>query len=247
MMKNVVAMLLMLVSLGALSASGAPVSFCFNDWPPLTMKTAAGPKGISITIIKEAAKRLGKEVTFQELPWNRCLQQVKDGEIDAVIGAAKRAEFIQGPTSFSLFSDTFWVRDDSNINSYADIQGGRIGLVYGYNYGDQPLAHIAALGLKHEYGVDDPTNIRKLAFGRVETIIADLASTLHFVRQHGLKIHPILPPYSFDRLYESFHNGKRDIQSQFDHMFATLLEEGFVDAVYQQYLGINYSDLLDID
>ena len=247
MMKNVVAMLLMLVSLGALSASGAPVSFCFNDWPPLAMKTAAGPEGISITIIKEAARRLGKEVTFQELPWNRCLQQVRDGEIDAVIDAAKRAEFIQGPASFSIFSDTFWVRNDSNINSYADIQGGRIGLVNGYNYNDRLLAHITALGLQHEYAVDDPTNIQKLAFGRVETVIADLASTLHFVRHHKLKIHPILPPYSFDRLYGSFHGGKRDIQRQFDHMFATLLEEGFVDAVYQQYLGINYSDLLDID
>ena len=115
------------------------------------------------------------------------------------------------------------------------------------NYNDRLLAYIAALDLEHEYAVDDPTNIRKLAFGRVETIIADLASTLHFARRHGLKIHPILPPYSFNRFYESFHSGKLDIQRQFDRMFAELLEEGFVDVVYKQHLGVSYSDLLAID
>ena len=129
-----IAALFLLVNPGHASATRSSVSFCFNDWPPFASKTTDGAEGISITIIDEAAKRFGKEAIFEELPWNRSLQKVKDGEIDAVIDAAERSEFIQGPASFSIFSDTFWVREDSGIMNYSDITGGKVGLVDGYKY-----------------------------------------------------------------------------------------------------------------
>lgn len=228
-----------------LLASESWVTFCFNDWPPFVTNTNAGPEGISIAIIKESARRIGLQVRFEELPWNRCLQKVKDGEIDAVIDAAERTEFIQGPASFSLFSDTFWVREQGGAVNYSDISGGKVGLVDGYNYGSSLLDYLDVLNLQQEMAVDDPTNIRKLAFGRVNVIIADLASTLHFSRRHGLSIRPILPPFSYDRLYASFSQDKVEIQHQFDQIFTELLNDGFIDTVYQQHLGTSYSEILN--
>lgn len=228
-------------------ASDSEVSFCFNDWPPYATKSADGAAGISVSIIEQAAQRIGIQVSFQELPWNRCLQKVKDGEVDAVIDAAERPEFIQGPTSFSLFSDTFWVREDSGIKNYSDISGGRVGLVDGYNYSGPLLAYLDDLKLQREMTIDDPTNIRKLAFGRVKVIIADFASTLLFARQHSLKISPILPPFSYDHLYASFSQDRAEIQRRFDQSFSELLKDGSIDAVYQQYLGTGYSEMLRQD
>lgn len=228
-------------------ASDSEVSFCFNDWPPYATKSADGVAGISVNIVQQAAQRIGIQVNFEELPWNRCLQKVKDGEVDAVIDAAERPEFVQGPTSFSLFSDTFWVREDSGIKSYSDISGGRVGLVDGYNYSGSLLAYLDDLKLQREMTIDDPTNIRKLAFGRVNVIIADFASTLLFARQHRLKISPILPPFSYDPLYVSFSQDKSEIQHRFDQSFSELLKDGSIDAVYQQYLGTGYSKLMKQD
>ncbi|MDH3220089.1 MAG: transporter substrate-binding domain-containing protein [Gammaproteobacteria bacterium] len=223
------------------------ISFCFNDWPPYAIVSDANPSGISIEIIAEAGRRLGRPVLFVELAWNECLEQVREGEIDAVIDAARRDEYLQGPTSFSVFTDTFWVKNESDISRYGDLQGGKIGLVDGYSYDDTLLAQIEGLNLRVSYAKDDPANILSLARGQVDVIIADLASTFLFVRQQNLSLHPILPPFSVNTLYVSFNAKRVELQPEFDRVFRVLIEEGFVDDIYQRYIGVSYSSFVNTE
>lgn len=88
------------------------VRFCFNSWPPYVKVEQDQSTGITVDILREAARRAGLKVSFRELPWNRCLQNVRDGEFDAVLDAAERTEFLRGPVSFSLHTYSFWIRDD---------------------------------------------------------------------------------------------------------------------------------------
>lgn len=217
-------------------------TFCFNDWPPYTRTTDSEADGISINIIKRAAQILGREAVFFEMEWNECLNKVKEGAVDAVLDAAQRDEFLQGPTSFNMYTDTFWVNNSSNINRYEQLNGGKIGLVEGYVYNDRLLAHLKTLNLELVYGVDEPTIIRDLAQGQLDTVVADLASTFVFVRQQKIKAHPILPPFSVDKLYLSFNAAKPELQRDFDRIFAELLAQGYVDEVYQQWIGTTYSN-----
>ena len=234
-------MLFFLLSVSPFTAADDAVSFCFNDWPPYSMMTAEGARGITVEIVRRAAESVGREARFVEREWSDCLKLVEDGELDAVLDAARRDAYLQGPTSFNSYTDTFWVSNRSNINRYDQLSGGEIALVEGYNYADSLLAHIESLRVRVVRGADDPSNIRDLAGGEIDAAVADLASTFAFTREHNLPVHPILPPFSVDLLYVSFNRQKVELQREFDRAFAGLIEQGVVDRIYVEYIGTPYS------
>ncbi len=182
---------------------------------------------------------------FVELPWKRCLEMVRRGELDAVIDAAERPEFLQGPTSFSLYSNTIWVNGEApaGVHGFGDLRGKTIGLIDGYVYPDSLTADIGAAGLTIEYSVDDETNLRKLAFGRVDAVVGDLVSTTVLIRDRGLtNLRPILPSHSADRLYPSFARDRKAAHAAFDSALEAMMQDGFIDSVYEKHIGLRFSD-----
>ena len=91
----ILTLLLAAFSSPAARAEDSVVTFCFNDWPPYSQMVDGKPSGISVEILREAATRSGLRPPFVALPWNRCLQNVRGGMIDAVIDAGPREEFLQ--------------------------------------------------------------------------------------------------------------------------------------------------------
>lgn len=220
------------------------VRFCFNIWPPYAQRDGSGFDGISIDLLTEASRRAGLTAAFEELPWNRCLEMVRQGEIDAVVDAMDREEFLQGPSSYSVYSNTIWVRDDSDVTalSFDALASRTVGLVHGYQYPEDLLRELTDAGMNNEYSVDDAANMRMLAAGRVDAIVADLVSTLSFARDHGLAIRPLVPDHSADRLYPSFNPDRTDLQKAVDAALAEMIDDGTVDQVYRDYLGIGFED-----
>lgn len=239
------AMVLSLLPLSAISDE--QVTFCYVDWPPYTETLDGEVHGISASIIRRAAENIGRQISFVKREWDDCLERVKTGEFDAILDAAKRDAYLQGPTSINSYIDTFWVTNDSNINRYDQLKGGRVALVKGYNYDERLLEHLRNLEMKVVRGVDDLGIVRGLAAGQFDAAVADLAGTFYLVRKENLDIHPILPPFSEDRLFHSFYSGRPELQREFDRAFAQLLEQGFVDEVYEQYIGITFSSFNDRD
>lgn len=241
---------LLILSLLAHSPSALSVDrtlFCYVDWAPYTETRDGVVQGITISIVKEAAKVLGREVEFVQRSWNECLEKVEQGEFDAILDAAEREAYLQGPTTFNSYIDTFWVTNESGINRYEQLRASKVSLVEGYVYDDRLMAQLEELGAEVLRGEDDGTIVRDLAKGRYEAAVADLASTFFLAQKENLKIHPILPPFSEEMLYTSFYTGKPELQREFDRAFAQLLESGFVDEVYQQYIGTTFSSFSNRD
>lgn len=246
--RPLVAAILLLVAFGTLQPSAAEqneVRFCFNDWPPYVQLRDGEAVGISVDILREAARRANLNASFQELPWKRCLEMVRTGNVDAVVDAMQRPDYLQGPTSFSIYTNTVWVRAEDPVRAldFGALRGRKIGLVDGYEYPASLLADIESVGIVTEHSVDDGTNIRKLAFGRVDAIVADFASTLLFVKENRLHLRALEPMHSADKLYASFHMGKADLQQNIDRALQQMIEDGFIDGVYSKHLGTKYSDL----
>lgn len=227
-------------------SEGGTVRFCFNDWPPYTESDADGNYGISVDILREAAARADLVATFEELPWNRCLEMVRQGELDAVVDAAIRTEYLQGPASFSLYANLFWVRDDSSYMDpeMSDMAGARLGLVAGYDYPANLMEQASDLNLTIEYSVDDWANIRQLAFGRVDVILADFVGTHIYAAEEGLSVHPLSPAHSVDSLYPSFNREKAGMQRAIDAAIREMLEDGTVDRIYMDHIGVSFSEIL---
>ncbi len=222
------------------------ISYCFNDWPPYAHMDGATARGISVEILAEATRRSGRDARFVELPWNRCLESVRSGEIDAVIDAAHREEYIQGPASFSAYSNHFWVREDDPAQVYDDTMliGRTLGLVEGYVYPETLIAEANRAGVTIDYAVDDGNNMEKLARGRVEVIVADLFSSLHTVREKGLAVRQLLPAHSADLLYPSFGPERGDKQRRINEALEEMLRDGFVDNLYRRYFGIGFREAM---
>ena len=222
------------------------VRFCFNSWPPYIQQDETGVSGISVDVLTEAARRADLTAVFAELPWNRCLEMVRQGTMDAVVDAAGRDEFLHGPSSYSVYTNTIWVRDDDPLDSFSIdlLKGRRIGLVHGYEYPDELHGDMVKGDLTYEYSVDDAANVRMLAFGRVDAIVADLVSTLSFAREHGLSIHPLVPDHSVDRLFPSFNPDRADLHRALDDALADMIEDGSVDRAYQDHLGVEFEDVV---
>lgn len=241
----VAAVLLVLSWVAPVAAQGGDVRFCFNDWPPYVKVVGGAPVGITIDIMREAAKRAGFTIRFDELPWKRCLEMVREGAYDGVLDAMERPEFLQGPTSFSAYTNTVWVRAESDLQrlDFAALSKKTIGLVSGYKYPEALLAALQGAGVAIDYAVDDATNIRKLAFGRVAAIVGDFGSTMLVVRDKGLKLRPLTPTHSSDQLYPSFNPARGDAHKAIDAALEAMLRDGTVERVYRSHLGVGFGEL----
>ncbi len=229
----------------AVGAQGDDVRFCFNRWPPYTEMRDGKATGITVEILTAAAERAGLSISFQELPWNRCLDLVRRGQLDAVAEAASREEFLQGPASVSAFTNTLWVHEDSAVSEldFNRLAGQTIGLVSGYEFPQDLWDEIGKAEITVDFSVDDETNIRKLAFGRVDVIVADFANTTAVARKKNLKIRALMPHHSLDRLYPSFNPSQIRNQRKINRALEQLLQEGFIDTVYYEYLGMTFRDM----
>src|SRR5471032_2142460 len=72
-------------------AWSAPLTLCFEDVPQRPWSTPAA-KGLNFDLLNRVQKQLGEHFVYTAKPWRRCLQELRVGTVDAVIGAADSAE-----------------------------------------------------------------------------------------------------------------------------------------------------------
>lgn len=77
----------------AQSPKAPPLTGCTSESPPfLLMKNGVGVSGFSFEVFQNIAQQLGRSPEVSELPWARCLHEVKAGRIDVAIDAYDDAE-----------------------------------------------------------------------------------------------------------------------------------------------------------
>jgi polar amino acid transport system substrate-binding protein len=73
---------------GGYADSPVPLSACAGDTPPFVkMQNGNGVSGFSVDLFGKVAQRLRRHGQIQELPWARCLDQVRAGRVDVAIDA----------------------------------------------------------------------------------------------------------------------------------------------------------------
>ncbi|MES2262372.1 MAG: transporter substrate-binding domain-containing protein [Pseudomonadota bacterium] len=90
--------LILLSCAPAAAGPAAPLTMCYEDVPQRPWSTPAGI-GLNFELLKRVEKQLGERFVYAPKPWRRCLEEVRIGAIDAVIGAADSTE----RRSFAMF------------------------------------------------------------------------------------------------------------------------------------------------
>ncbi len=132
--------LLCFLSSYSISENKVVVTVAVNHWPPWKIIDNNQPKGIDIAILEEIEKRSKIDFELTQCPWKRCIQLVKDGEVDMITSfnfTAERESFVSylHPPYYSD-SIIFFALQESNIlvDEYNDLYGNRIGVIKGASY-----------------------------------------------------------------------------------------------------------------
>jgi len=137
--------------------------------------------GISVELMRAAAKAAGVEIQFVRMPWVRCLKSLERGEVDAAFNSSfkpERQEFGVYPMAdgkpdgsrriatltYSLYrvkgSAVTW--DGSRLGGL----DGPVGIQAGYSIGED----LARMGVKTEDAADATTNFKKLVSKRIPAV-----------------------------------------------------------------------------
>ncbi|WP_158229052.1 substrate-binding periplasmic protein [Chitinimonas sp. BJB300] len=101
------------------TTQAAPLRLCYEDvdQPPWTYGDG---HGLAMDLLRKVANSLGEEFVFSGKPWKRCIEEVRAGIVDGVVGAAdvpERHDFVEYPrdtngkvdTNAMLWHDHFYL------------------------------------------------------------------------------------------------------------------------------------------
>ncbi|RMD00414.1 hypothetical protein EAY64_04880 [Aquitalea palustris] len=171
-------------------AASPPLVLAFNTFSPWKTLDAQGqPSGPYVEIIKLLAARLDAPVRYLSCPLQRCLQAMRQGQADLVIGVRNSDDrdayitFLDPPYAAATPLAIYLRRADSRqVRSYADLYPLRIGVVEGMRY--QP-AFDEDKQLERDFAPSSLSNFRKLLAGRVDAVVINRRNGMALLHSQG--------------------------------------------------------------
>ncbi|QFU22981.1 transporter substrate-binding domain-containing protein [Shewanella eurypsychrophilus] len=174
-------------------ANSATVSIRSDEWFPMNAAPGATPAGYMIDFANEIFTAAGHQIEYKMMPWERAVDQVREGNFDCVIGAYTddAPDFIFPKESWGTDVSSFYVKagDSWRFDGDASLKGKKIGIISGYSYGDKidSLIESKHASFKAATGNDAlEKNFKKLNAGRLDIVIESQAVGAAKVSEMGL-------------------------------------------------------------
>jgi len=140
--------------------------------------TLADKPGVTVELIRLVAKDIGVEPVFVRAPWRRCMELLKEGEVDAVINgsfSSARMEFgafpMQGEKPDDARKSHVWTytlyRKKGNQVSWDGSKFANVDGPLGTPLGYSIVADLKKMNLEVDESGDGEANLRKLSAGRI--------------------------------------------------------------------------------
>jgi len=183
---------------------------CMVQWAPFITvdaktKEVGGPDTEALRLV---AKDIGYDVNIQEVPWKRCLEMAKNGEMDIVYAASYKPErtdsLLYPKTPLHETQYVFVTKIGQKVTWDADKAASDfpqpVASVLGYSVTDE-LGKIK--GLKVDSGaVNDKQNLAKLEKDRVKAILIEKTVLSSLLKADvGTKFEVIDPPFEDKKAY----------------------------------------------
>lgn len=167
------------------TACGHPI------YPPISWLESGEIRGAAPALVKRVFESLGYKVRLtQEGNWRRCLKEAETGDIDIVVGLYKIASreryiaFSQDPTIKKPIV-LFYSKDHPmRFDSWEDLRGKRIGMLFGDTFGDEADAKIAHY-MNVERVSSGMQNFGKLVNGRIDVMPLGIAGGMMQAKKFG--------------------------------------------------------------
>ncbi len=245
MIKRIITVVCLVVLSSGLSCAGSDIVIVRGqDFPPYHhLDPDHGESGLVVDIIRSVAGAMDMTVTFEQYPWSRCLEMVKNGRADAMMNLTKTEEREQ----FLWFSDNILVHEinrffklkDSGIDYSGDVHTLmplRIGAVRNYSYGHEfdqvQFPNIFQCETENDL-------IRNLVKNRLDVIVGNEIVISRFIRQENLVdvITPMSPILSRVPLYIGFSKAldHEELAGRFSMTLGRYRKNGQYDDILEKY------------
>lgn len=160
----------------AAATQARPLVLVFDELPPWKTFKDGRYGGAYTEIVRELGRRIGADVEIVQCPLKRCMSMLEQGLADIAIGYKDTPErrrflhFLATPYRNHSADRVFYLIPEQGVEvrSYTDLATLRIGIKLGAEYFERFDKDAA---LNKAAVRDTETNFRKLALGRLDTLI----------------------------------------------------------------------------
>ncbi len=250
-MSKVLLCLLLLLASPLLQAeesnSRAPLHFCNSHWPPYSYgdKRAQPIGGYAIDFMREISKRIDYPVRLSILPWLRCLAMNKTGELDGIMlltSNEDRRRFLYLTEPLLHDANLLWYRNDNqhvaDRTTFEELQGLRVGIVEGFNYGEAFAQATERLQLAVESAPSVYSNFVKLERGWIDVFLVNrVVADFTLLSSPDLKARLVMRNGPFEpvgfRVGLSQAGKAANMLDQFNAAITDMTREGVVSTILQ--------------
>jgi polar amino acid transport system substrate-binding protein len=195
-MYKILFILLSIFSLSTAAKAEEVITIVADEWCPYNCKPNSEKPGYGIEIAQEIFSKNNIKVEYINLPWDRAIQETREGNYNAVIGANRlEAEGFVFPEERIGYSvNYFFVKEESNwqFNGISSLENVSLGVIDGYSYNTELDGYIEKNKtnpdkiqvIDGEIGLVQ--NFRKLEMGRIDVFVENQAVAANYINENRI-------------------------------------------------------------
>ncbi|MCO7189006.1 MULTISPECIES: transporter substrate-binding domain-containing protein [unclassified Pseudoalteromonas] len=215
--------------------ASAPISVCFERWRPFSFIDQGGiARGQEVDLIKAAAQALNRTVEFSELPFKRCVANVKFGSTDFSLHVDKT-------DGLAIFSDTttFWqlslavsAARFQTLDDFKTISTPRIMLATEYPYPKAVYRKLEALDarlVRRSYYEENDEHAKTffeiLTTKRVDAMLVDKQWAQHMIDKFDLPVNLLAQEFHREPQFIGYRHNNAHLAQQLEAALSALPED----------------------
>ncbi len=210
------------------------------EFPPFEFVSAEGVigeyDGIDMAIADLIAKDNGMTAEIANMEFDSLLIALENGQIDAAIAGmtvtAERLESVDFSTPYYLATQVMIVKEDSDIETAADMADKKIAVIQGYT-GEVCVKEMGYEYTSFKKGTDA---VIELVNGKADVVVIDSATANKYVADNeGLKIVEDPNAFASEEYAIAIKKGNTELLDKVNASIQKLLDEGKIAELADQY------------
>jgi len=235
---------ILLLGCGAMLARAETLIAIDNANPPFMYQHQGQPQGLYPQMLQAIFARLGEPLQIQPMPWKRALLRGAGGEV-GIGGIYRNAERIKVfDYSAPIFEERLmlYVHQDRPFvfGQVGDLHGKRIGVIRGWSYTEDFDQAARSGQILAQEGSSDEANLRKLASGRLDAVVAIELAGQRLLQLPGLEHLTALPqPLSINPTFLVFAKqaDQGALLQRFNQVLQDMRKDGSLRHLVQQTIA----------
>jgi len=208
---------------------------------PWEFQDASGATvGFEVDLVNEVAKRLGKTVAFENIPFNGLFPAVQSGRINMAVSSItiteKRLESVSFAQPYYDSDQSLTVLAASGITGTADLTGKTIGVdtaSTGDIYATENTEKLGLAGISRYEGLTPA--MLDLQAGRIDGYISDIPALLYYTKDKPE--FKVVERIVTGEKYSIMFNLNDPLAAEVNAVLTTLKGEGFIAGLHEKWFG----------